>query len=325
MTNTADLRQQIADKIGFKIAVDTPDSQVIDRVDEEGFARLHLRYKVCDGDTINAYLLMPDNPGPHPGVVAFHQHNSQWQLGKSEVCGLAGDSYQAFAPELARRGVCVLAPDAAGFESRRETAGASKELAPNLDSRESTSDGWLQYYNQMCYRLVQGDNLLRKDLSDASAAVSLLQSLENVDSSRIGAVGHSSGGLTVMFLAALDSRVVYSCASGAACTYRTKMLRGTGLAMSLVVPGFVQDFDVDDLVCCVAPRRTLLVSSEDDPYTEDSREIVQSALDTFEEQNCVHHLRHFHGKGAHALDQSRYDAIIDWLHTESMRRLTTDR
>ena len=89
--------------------------------------------------------------------------------------------------------------------------------------------------------------------------------------------------------------------------------------MSIVAPGCAQIFDVDDLVRCVAPRRILLVSSDDDPYTQDVHEIVQTARPTFEEQDCVDHLCHFHGSGPHALDQARYDAIVEWLHSESMR------
>lgn len=139
MTSSTVLRQKIADKIGFKVSADAPDAHVLDRVQQEGFARLHLRYKVSDGDVINAYLLIPDSSGPHPGVIAFHQHNSQWEIGKSEVCGLVGDSFQAFAPELSRRGICVLAPDAVGFESRCQTAGAGKSFAPNLTRPGSTT------------------------------------------------------------------------------------------------------------------------------------------------------------------------------------------
>lgn len=319
MSNPATLRQQIADIVGFKVPFDVPHDQIQDRTEQEGFVRLRLCYKVPDGDTVAAYLLVPSEPGPHPGVVALHQHNSQWGIGKSEVCGISGDPFQAFGPSLARRGICVLAPDAVGFESRCGHANTGNDFAPPLTASGSAADGWLQYFNQMCYRLVSGDNLMRKDLTDASSAVALLANRDEVDSSRIGVVGHSGGGLTVLFLAALDTRVGFSCASGAACTYRTKMRKGTGLAMSLVVPGCVRLFDVDDLVRCVAPRRMLLVSSEDDPFTEDAHEIVQSAKTTFEEQGCVDHLCHFHSRGPHALDQTRFDVIVDWMHTESMR------
>ena len=89
--------------------------------------------------------------------------------------------------------------------------------------------------------------------------------------------------------------------------------------MSLVVPGCALIFDVDDLVRCVAPRRILLVSSDDDPYTEDAHEIVQSALAAFEERGCADNLCHIHGNGPHALDQARHDAIVEWLHAESRR------
>ena len=319
MTKLISLRERIAKVVGFNAPDDVPDVQVLDRSKEEGYVCTRLRYEVADGDSVEAYLLTPSGSGPHPGIVAFHQHNSQWGIGKSEVCGLVGDPFQSFGPALARRGICVFAPDAVGFESRHGAAGAGTSLAPSLPRPESTDAGWLQYYNQMCYRLVNGDNLLRKDLADASNAVAVLASLDSVDSSRIGAVGHSVGGLTVLFLAALDARVAFSCASGAACTYRTKINSGTALAMSLVVPGCVQVFDVDDLVRCVIPRRILLVSSDDDPYTEDAHEIVQSALASFEEHDCANHLDHFHSGGPHALDQARYDAIIEWLHAESMR------
>ena len=320
MTRLAELRRQIVDIVGFKVPGGVPDVEGLSRTEQKGYIRLHLCYEVSDGDSVEAYLLVPAEAGPHPGIVAFHQHNSQWGIGKSEICGVSGDKYQAFGPALARRGICVLAPDAIGFESRTGHAGAGKELAPNLPRSGSTSDGWLQYYNQLCYRLVNGDNLLRKDLADASSAIAVLASRKEVNPASIGAVGHSVGGLTVLFLAALDTRVGYSCASGAACTYRTKMRQGTGLAMSLVVPGCAQVFDVDDLVRCVAPRRMLLVSSDDDPYTEDAHTIVRSALATFEEENCEDHLCHFHGSGPHALDQTRYDAIVDWLHCEAMRQ-----
>jgi len=49
---------------------------------------------------VPALLLVPEHPCG-AGVVALHQHNSQWHLGKSEVAGLAGEPLQAFGPALA--------------------------------------------------------------------------------------------------------------------------------------------------------------------------------------------------------------------------------
>src|SRR5439155_3124340 len=76
-------------------------------------------YRGDEDDAIPAYLFVPRGPGPFPAVVAHHQNNSEFHLGKSEVGGFAGAPLQAFAPALARRGLVVLAPDVLTFEERR--------------------------------------------------------------------------------------------------------------------------------------------------------------------------------------------------------------
>lgn len=111
--------------------------------------------------------------------------------------------------------------------------------------------------NQMCYRLLRGDTLMRRVLDDAARGVSLLRAHHAVDSQRIGTLGHSYGGNTVLFHAALDVRLGFACASGAACSYANKMRHGTGIEMAEIIPGFTQHFDVQDLVKCIAPRKTL--------------------------------------------------------------------
>ena len=174
----------------------------------------------------------------------------------------------------------------------------------------------------MCYRIVAGDHLMSKVLLDASTAVSVLARQKVVDSKRIGVVGHSFGGNTALFLAALDERIGFSCASGAACSYRHKMRRGTGLDMSLVIPGCTQVFDIDDLVRCVAPRRILIVSSDGDALTGDAHEIIESVRPVFDEQNCAEHLSHFHSSGPHALDRTRFEAMIEWVSREALQTKT---
>lgn len=76
------------------------------------------------------------------GVVVFHQHNGEFQFGKSAVAGDAGDPFQAFGPALARRSLAVLAPDSIAFEDRR---GAVKGTDPDYYD-------WLQHYNAMSCR-----------------------------------------------------------------------------------------------------------------------------------------------------------------------------
>ncbi len=111
-------------------------------------------------------------------------------LGKSEVIGLFGDPWQAFGPSLARRGFVVLAPDSLCFEDRRTRLQGTQ-------AGEGESD-WLEHYNAMAHRLVRGDTLMRRVLTDALTAVSLLTEMPELAGRPVGTIGHSYGGNTVL-------------------------------------------------------------------------------------------------------------------------------
>jgi dienelactone hydrolase len=295
-----------------------PVVSVVEQITEDGYTRSLLTYAAADGDAIEAFLFQPLREEPRAAVLALHQHNSQWTIGKSEIAGLSGDPFQAFGPALARHGIAVLAPDAVGFESRLGSRSgsthAATSLAPPLNKPQSTADGWLQYYNQMAHRLVQGDLLMRKALTDCELAVSVLQAL--VPAPCVGAIGHSYGGILTLFLAAVDTRISFACSSGAACSFRHKLAHGLGLDMSLIIPGFVTRFDLHDVIGSVAPRKLFLISADDDPASADADQLVRHARPFFQAQNCPEHLQHLRVAGAHALDRPRFNAILDWTLEE---------
>ena len=56
---------------------------------------------------------------------------------------------------------------------------------------------------------------MRKVLADASSGLALLTGLPGVDERRTGVLGHSYGGNTTLFQAALDERAAFAVASGA--------------------------------------------------------------------------------------------------------------
>ena len=271
---------------------------------DEDFERRRIVFAAPDGDLIPAFLLVPTGRRlPGPAVLVHHQHKGERHLGKSEVCGLAGDPLQAFGVALAQRGFVVLAPDSICFEDRRS---GRSGVEPHVSD-------WQQHYNEMTYRLVRGDTLMRKVLDDAAAAISVLNALDIVDTSRIGALGHSYGGNTVLFQAALDERVRFACASGAACSYRHKMEHGTGIEMAEVLPDVVGRLDIDDLLCLMAPRPMLVVSASEDPYSADAAEVVRRARNACVEANASHALEHARYEGGHAMTRDRFDHIVEWL------------
>jgi len=281
------------------------DFNIVKSEKEDGYTRQLINFNSC-GDTVIAYLLIPDVINKNPAILINHQHNGERHLGKSEVCGLVGNPLQAFGPILAQKGFVVLAPDSICFEERRRGGQGVIPL--------SGDDDFLQHYNEMCYRILQGENfLIKKVLSDAINGITLLSELEFVNNERIGTLGHSYGGNTVLFLSAIDERIKFSCASGSACTYKNKMQNNVGIEMSIVIPGFIQKYDIYDLVRCIAPRHLLIISAEDDKYSRDADFIVEQARLSYVECHAINNLCHMKYSGGHPLTKERFDFIVEWV------------
>jgi dienelactone hydrolase len=302
------LRQQISEFLRFSIPETPVSFEIQNTTEEHGYQRMLIHYASQEGDRIPAFLLMPDaaanGEGPFAAVLVHHQHNSQRHLGKSEVCGLVGDPLQAFGPTLASQGIIVLAPDSICFEDRRMNRSGT-------EPDEGADDD--QHYNEMCYRLLRGDTLMRKVLSDSAQGISLLRGLPSVDPARIGMLGHSYGGNTVLFHGALDERICFACSSGAACSYQYKLAHQVGIEMAEVIPGFAACYDIPDLAACFAPRQLLIVSATNDAASQDADRIVTAAREICASAGVSEHIEHQRYAGKHKLTQERFDDIVRWL------------
>lgn len=297
------LRNDIANVIGTVVPGTGTNAafRILESVKEKGYTRLHIEYNSY-GDKVSAFLLLPETLTEHPAILINHQHNREHHLGKSEVCGLAGNPLQAFGPALAHKGFVVLAPDSICFEERRED--------PSVEG----FDFW-QHYNEMCYQIVKGNSLMKKVLDDAMCGITLLSSLPYVNKKKIGTLGHSYGGNTALFLSALDERIAFCCASGSACTYEYRIRNHIGIELASIIPNFHGKYDIDDLVSCIAPRHLLIVSAEDDKYSKDAPYIVEKAEPAYAALDALHCLCHKRYDGGHALTEERMQDILDWLET----------
>jgi dienelactone hydrolase len=297
------LRHAIRDFLKFSLPESSVPFVIQGTLAQEGYQQIRIQYTGQEGDPIPAFLLLPYGTGPFPAVLIHHQHHGQRHLGKSEVCGLVGDPLQAFGPALARQGFVVLAPDSICFEDRRGNRKGIEQDEADLE----------QHYNEMCYRLLRGDTLMRKVLSDSASGITLLREHPLVDPERVGILGHSYGGNTVLFHGALDERIRFACSSGAAGTYQLRMAHQVGIEMAEVIPGFANRYDIPDLVACFAPRPTLIVSATDDPFSQDAEDIVTKARARCTEFGRPERIEHKHYEGKHALTQERFDHIVNWL------------
>jgi dienelactone hydrolase len=204
--NLSSLRNEIKDFLGYCAPATKVDFEIESTSEQLEYTRYLIHYRSMEGDEIGAFLLIPKGTGPFPAALVHHQNNSEWHLGKSEVCGIIGDTFQAFGHALANKGIVVLAPDSICFEDRRFHSSGVKP---------SENDG-LGYWHELNKRLLVGDFLMKKLLLDAGVGVSLLAGHPQVNPEKIGTMGHPLGGsLERFFFARLATEKICGKTPGA--------------------------------------------------------------------------------------------------------------
>ena len=147
--------------------------------DAPSYTRKTITFATEPGDRLSAYLYIPkgiEKKRSRPGVVALHPTNRA--LGKKVVDGQSPLPNRAYARELAQRGYVVIAPDYINMGEYR------------FDFRK----GGYQ-------------SATMKAILNHMRCIDLLESLDEVDSKRIAAIGHSLGGHNSIFLGVFDPRV----------------------------------------------------------------------------------------------------------------------
>ncbi len=122
-------------------------------------------------------------------------------------------------------------------------------------------------------------------LSDDELALNYLCSRPDVDPERIGAMGHSGGGIRMTYLAGLNDRIRVAVCSGYMTTWRDFVLnRAEPATWMIYVPHLSRYLDIPDILGLRAPLPTLVLHTKEDPlYTLAEAERAQAMLrETFE-------------------------------------------
>jgi len=160
--------------------------EIIEQLKEDNYTRLTINFTVAENERVPAYLYVPIRKGRKnrfPAMLALHPTGA---LGKGIVDGQTELPNRAYAKELAERGYVVIAPDYPSF-------GDLKEYDFKTDRYQSGT---------------------MKSIFDNMRCVDLLAAREDVDSDRIGVIGHSLGGHGALFSGAFDTRlkvIISSC------------------------------------------------------------------------------------------------------------------
>ncbi len=243
------------------------EAKTIEETKRESYTLRKLTFQTEPGEFIPSYLLIPNKVnGRTPVVICPHQTT---QEGKREPAGLAGNPDLQTALHLVERGFVTFTYDALCFGERHDRAsGHYGDAIP-------------------FYRKHPNWSLLGKMVWDLSRAIDYLETLDFVDSTRVGSVGHSHGGITTLFAMALEDRIKVGASNCGFDTFRIdgntwRWSRATALLPLLGFyisnPSINMDFyravpdsevihtpfEMHEMVSLIAPRPLFLSASDED-------------------------------------------------------------
>ena len=268
-----------------------------DVVVDDVYRRQLISYAVEADERAHAYLGIPvDLDGPAPAVVALH---GTYQHGKQRVAGLIDNPDKAYLDHLCRRGYVVIAPEHFVSGHRIPEKGPYETAAFYTKHPNWTAVGKFTY--------------------EHSIAIDVLQSLDQVDDERIGALGHSLGGHGTFFLAAYDNRIKASaCNCGGSFFRHNPRVEAWSRDHWYVyfkpireglLKGEMPPIDFHEVIALIAPRAFLDLSGLNDGQGPTQRQrllMLMKIMDVYELEDAAQNFGFYvHGRGHSVAHESR--------------------
>ena len=260
------------------------------------------KYHVHLGDVvIPMYLLIPKRPPPYKTILAFHGHG----MGVHQILGNYPDDETAkdmiahdenFAQRLAEDGFLVCAIEQRGFGER---------------ITEQISEAGNSCRHLAMHYLMHGKTLIGERIGDAVSVTNYLITRDDIVPDYLGCTGHSGGGMTALFLGALDTRFNVNVVSGYFCDYQHSILAMPHCPCNYV-PNLLSLAGIGTLATLIAPRRLRFINGENDalfPIAGFHKpiSIVQCAYSLLDVHESLSVVKHTNGH------QYLYDAGLEWF------------
>lgn len=272
---------------------DPPKLKVIEEDRPEDLIRQFVSYEGEPGVTVQGYLIKPrEISKPLPGIVAMHS-TSDTQM--RYISGVEKGKIVDFGYQLAKRGFVVFCPHCFLWQ-------------------DNEGRDWEQQARHF-QKTHPGLKSMAKMLFDAQRAVDVLDNLDEVDSNRIGAMGHSLGAKEALYLAAFDERVKVTVSNEG----------GVGIDFSNWNASWylgkgIHDFGHQhhELLALIAPRPFLLIGgdSADGKQSEPYIDAVKPVYSLYGKDKKKNIKLMNHGQGHSAIKVAQnwtYNWLIDHL------------
>lgn len=194
---------------------------------------------------------------PCPVVICLQGHTTGMHisLGRPVYPGdveMVSGGDRDFALEILEEGYAALVMEQRAFG----------ELKSEAMLRFAPEAGTTCHHVAMTALLI-GRTIIGERCWDVSRAVDLLETVPEVDSSRIALMGNSGGGTATYYAACLEERIAVAMPSCSVCSYGSSIVWKRHCACNYI-PSIAKYFDMGDLACLIAPRKLIVVAGEQD-------------------------------------------------------------
>lgn len=294
------------------------------------------------GVRVQGTVLSPGTGGPHPAVIALHDHGGFYYYGREKVmetdrepevlAGFKQAHYggRSWANDLAALGFVVLCIDSFYFGTRRlDPALVSEAIRKRCPvdplAHAPGSDAGIEAVNSFCGWM---ENLMVRHIHctgatwpgmlfyDDRKSVDYLLTRPDVDAGRIGCCGLSIGGYRAVHLAALDTRIRCAVAAGWMTTMGSLLFDHLHDHTHMVyIPGLYRYMDLPDAAGLAAPRSLFVQQCGQDMLftTEGMADACRKLERIYEKASCPDRFRYSFYPNGHAFTTAMQKDAFDFL------------
>ncbi|WP_282936496.1 alpha/beta hydrolase family protein [Paenibacillus sp. RC67] len=281
---------------------------LLESVELDDVIRERVEITTLGGLRMPVYIMKPklmQKGEQRPAVLLWHGHG----YGSRSMVGLledgspkpeTGKRSDNIALELVRRGMIALAPEEAGFGDRR----LQRDRVQDPELKNSC-------YNLSVSLFMTGKSTAGLRAYEAIRVSEYASTLDYVDASRIGNMGHSGGGTVASLSAALDSRIKASVVGIYPNTYRGSIL-AVRHCLCNYIPGILHHAEMPELLGLIAPKPLFIEAGINDPIfpITTTREAVGILEQIYGEMGISASFESHLFEGGHEISGAR---SFDWM------------
>lgn len=223
--------------------------------DINGHKVIEYKYQVYQNEFDQGYLVLPKDFNEHKKYKTFIAiHGSNKALGGYQSLDIVNAPNRAYAFDMASKGYIAFAPSHFDF-------GDILLTTPQKALRKKFIDTYPNW------------SIIGRQMTGFVRALDMLDQLPFVESSSYSVMGHSLGGRSALYLAALDSRIKSAVISAGVSAKHSNIYRGLSRDRSgqpifwkSVTKNGRPPWELNEMIALAAPTPLLFIEPFNDPY-----------------------------------------------------------